>query len=93
MNSNVSKLDLHNNSFIGKDDRLLSLFKFDKFEDPILPVLNEPVSVEKVNGPPKIDSLFGSGKGSDNLILEHEIKDKIIIIYKNRIIKETCIYK
>jgi hypothetical protein len=83
----VSNVDLHNNSFIGKEDNVDLFPVFEKLDNPPSPVPNEPVSVEKVNGPPKIDCLLGSGRGSDNFTLEHETKDKIIITYRKRIIE------
>jgi hypothetical protein len=89
----VSNVDFHNNALIGKEDNWDSLLKFDKPVTAFSPVEKEPDSVEKDNGPPKIDCLLGSGRGSDSLTLEHETKDKIIITYKKRIIEETYNYK
>jgi hypothetical protein len=72
---------------IGKEDNWDSLLKFDKPGIAPSPLEKEPVLVEKVNGPPKIDCLSGSDKGSDSFTLEHETKDKIIITYRKRIIE------
>ena len=84
----MSKLDLHNNSLIGKEWIWVLFSELDISERELPPVLNEPVSVENFNGPPNIDSLLGSGEGSISLTSEHEIKDNVIIIKTNRLIKK-----
>ena len=86
MKSRTSKLDIQSNSLTGKEDMSLLFFEFESFG---FPALKDPVSVENDNGPPKIDSLFGSGKGSVKLIFEHETKEKTKKIDKNRIITNS----
>tara|TARA_B100000902_G_scaffold313766_1_gene304292 strand:- start:337 stop:573 length:237 start_codon:yes stop_codon:yes gene_type:complete len=66
---------------MGREDKLDLLLEFER---NCFPALKEPVSVENFNGPPKIDSLFGSGKGSVKLIFEHETNKKTKKTYKNR---------
>ena len=80
--SRVSKVDFHKSSLIGIEVRLDLLFALERFGSPTDPVLNEPVSVEYVKGPPKIVCLSGSGLGFVIFKPEHEIILRDNIIYK-----------
>ena len=75
--SRTSRVAFQSNSLTGKEVvKPLFFLKLYNQVLSLLPVENAPVSVEKVNGPPKIDCLSGSGLGLVKLTPEQDDKEK-----------------